>query len=183
MKSLILALVLTAQMISPPLKCTTLESREHIEPVLLSCETYTINTKSSEPKQDFNEEEVNALAKLVYGEARGCDILQQAGVVWCILNRIDSDNEYFPDTIMEVVKQPNQFFGYKKDFPIVPEIQDIVIDVLNRWTAEHAGAESVGRVLPKDYLCFSGDGKLNYFTKEYNSTDIWDWSLYNPYIE
>lgn len=129
----------------------------------------------------YNCEEVNALCKLVYGEARNCTVEVQAAAVWCVLNRVD--DERFPDTILEVVKQPSQFFGYKENFPVLPEIQELVVDVLDRWAAEKSGVEDVARVLPKEYLYFSGDGKQNYFTIEYNSRNVWDWSLYNPYTE
>lgn len=183
MKSIILALVIAMQMITPTLKCATLESQETVEPVLISEKVYTINTKSSEPREAFNIKEVNALSRFVYGEARGCSIEQQSACVWCVLNRVDSDNEYFPNTIIEVIEQPGQFFGYKESFPIILEIQEVVIDVLMRWAAEADGVKDVCRVLPKEYLYFSGDGNQNYFTKEYNSTDVWDWSLYNPYTE
>lgn len=145
------------------------------EPMMTETQHLTIAEES------YNCEDVNALCKLVYGEARGCTIEKQAAVVWCILNRVD--DERFPDTILEVVKQPSQFFGYKENFPVLPEIQEIVVDVLDRWAAEKSGVEDVGRVLPKEYLYFSGDGKQNYFTIEYNSRNVWDWSLYNPYTE
>lgn len=181
MKSIIIALVIASQMITPTLKCTTLESQETVEPTLISEKVYTINTKSSEPREAFNIEEVNALSRLVYGEARGCNIEQQAACVWCVLNRVD--NEYFPNTIIEVIEQPGQFFGYKESFPITPEIQEVVLDVLMRWAAEVDGVKDVCRVLPKEYLYFSGDGKQNYFTTKYNSNDVWDWSLCNPYTE
>ena len=31
-----------------------------------------------------------ALARLIYGEARSCCVEEQAAVVWCVLNRMDS---------------------------------------------------------------------------------------------
>ena len=39
----------------------------------------------------------------------------------------------------------------------------------------------VGRVLPADYLWFSGDGKRNHFRNAYRGGDRWDWSLPSPY--
>lgn len=60
--------------------------------------------------------EVDALARTLYGECRGCSELQQRAVAWTIFNRVDS--EQFPDTVIEVITQPSQFFGYKESFPV-----------------------------------------------------------------
>ena len=51
-------------------------------------------------------------------------------------------------------------------------------------TAFRDGFQSVygSRVLPKDYYFFSaGDDNTNWFRKEYESTEIWNWELENPY--
>ncbi len=129
----------------------------------------------------FTGDEVDALARLLYGEARNCCVEEQAAVVWCILNRMDSDDPYFPDTVMGVVTQPGQFFGYSEDYPVLPELLEVVEDVLRRYNVEQAGIENVGRVLPREYLYFSGDGEHNYFTRTYNDNDVWDWTLRSPY--
>lgn len=151
----------------------------------------TCSAKKEQPIwQDCNapsyiptQADVDAIAKLLYGEALNCNVEGQAAVVWCILNRVDSDDPYFPDTIMEVVTQPNQFFGYREDNPVLPELVAVADDVLMRYGEERSGAEDVGRVLPREYLYFSGDGFRNYFTVTYCTNDVWDWSAYNPYTE
>ena len=43
------------------------------------------------------------------------------------------------------------------------------------------GETNTGRVLPSDYLWFSGDGKHNYFRNAYKGGETWDWSLPSPY--
>ena len=83
-----------------------------------------------------------ALAKMVWGEARGCSTTEQAATIWCVLNRYDSGDRFWADT-------------------------------------ECVG--SVGRVLPKEYLYFTGDGVHNYFTTEWQGGQTWDWSLESPY--
>ena len=125
-------------------------------------------------------EEVEALAKVVYREARGCSKIEQAAVIWCILNRVDSLERYFPDTILEVIRQPHQF-AYTDETPLWPSLKALAEDVLTRWHNEKEGAENVGRVLPAGYLYFTGDGRSNHFTIEYRGKDTWDWSLPNPY--
>lgn len=131
------------------------------------------------PAVIFTDAEVEALARLLYGEARNCDIENQAGAVWCVLNRMDDPR--FPDTVMDVITQPSQFFGYRKSNPVLPELVEVVEDVLKRYCAERSGVEDVGRVLPKEYVYFSGDGKQNYFTVTYAARDVWDWSARSPY--
>lgn len=52
---------------------------------------------------------------------------------------------------------------------------------MQRWNAEKNGETNVGRVLPKEYTFFIGDGFENHFTDEWKSTDYWDWPLPSPY--
>lgn len=127
-----------------------------------------------EPETDV----VEALAKTVYGEARGCSKVEQAAVVWCVLNRVDAAGT---GNIMAVIVAPHQFQGYHSTNPVEPEIVELVKDVLTRWQIESDCVGSVGRVLPNDYLWFTGDDKHNYFRNDYHGTTFWDWSLPNPY--
>lgn len=129
----------------------------------------------------FTDEEVEALAQMLYGEARNCDVEGQAAAVWCVLNRVDDPR--FPDTVLEVVTQAGQFFGYRKSNPVLPELVEVVEDVLMRYNVEETGIENPGRVLPREYIYFSGDGYANYFTKTYACTAVWDWSMESPYRE
>lgn len=125
------------------------------------------------------EEELTILAKIVYREARGIkDKAQQAAVIWCILNRVDDG--YWGDTIEEVATYPSAF-AWIPDTPVEQEFLMLAADVCERWNLEKAGQDDVGRVLPKEYLYFTGDGKLNHFTTEWKGTETWDWSLKSPY--
>lgn len=76
---------------------------------------------------------------------------------------------------------PGQFHGYNEDHPVTEHIEQLVIDVFERWAAEKNGEKNVGRVLPKEYLYFWGDGKHNYFTTEFLGGDTWEWEVENPY--
>ena len=129
-----------------------------------------------------SEDEI-ALAKMVWGEARGCSATEQAAAVWCALNRVDSDDPYYPDTIIGVVSQPGQFEGYSPDYPVEDGILALVQDVISRWQREKAGEADVGRVLPKEYLFFHGDGAHNHFRIGFSDKAYWDWSLPSPYTE
>lgn len=124
-----------------------------------------------------------ALARMVWGEARGCSTTEQAAVVWCALNRFDSGDPYYANcmTIYDIVTQPAQFAGYDPENPLDPDIMALVEDVLVRWMAEKVCVGDVGRVLPAEYLYFTGDGRVNTFRDQYQGGNTWDWSLDSPY--
>ncbi len=103
--------------------------------------------------------EVDALARTLYGECRGCSELQQRAVAWTIFNRVDS--EQFPDSVIEIITQPSQFFGYRESFPVTAELEDLARDCLTDW---HNGE---GRVFGPDFLYFFGNGRINIFSTEY----------------
>ncbi|MFI3115326.1 MAG: cell wall hydrolase [Clostridia bacterium] len=117
---------------------------------------------------------IEALAKTLWGEARGCSIAQKEAVVWCILNRVDSDIPFFKDTIMGVITQDNQFHGYNVNNPVEEDLYELALNVVAMWHEEKDG-ENIRRVLPKEYLYFYGDGKENHFTTEWLSNKTWDW--------
>ena len=120
----------------------------------------------AEPEYEmyFTEADVIALAQMLYGEARGCTLLNQQQCVWCVLNRVDDAR--FPDTIIGVVSQPGQFHGYSPNFPIWDNLYAVALDVLTRWNAEKNGV-TVERELPNTYLWFTGDSVQNHFREEY----------------
>ena len=125
------------------------------------------------------------IARMVWGEARGCSTTEQAAVVWCALNRFDSGDPYYANcmTIYDIVTQPAQFAGYDPENPLDPDILALVEDVLVRWMAEKVCVGDVGRVLPAEYLYFTGDGRVNTFRDQYQGGNTWDWSLDSPYEE
>lgn len=118
------------------------------------------------------------LANVTWGEARGCSVTEQAAVMWCVLNRVDSP--LYPDSVGEVVTQRAQFNGYSESNPITQEMLQLANSVLTYWSE----GDDSGRVLPKEYLYFTGDGKHNYFYTTWASNAVaWDWSLPSPYEE
>ena len=112
-----------------------------------------------------NAAEVEALAKLIYGEAGIVpSTTEQAAVVWCVLNRVDDPR--FPDTVLEVIEAPYQFSGYDPEYPVKEEFALLAADVLTRYRAERDGEENVGRVLPAEYCFFVPEkDRDNYFVK------------------
>ncbi len=133
----------------------------------------------------YSDEDAIALAKTLYGEARGVGDngvvsgdCQKAAVVWCVLNRYDAGYE---DSIVEVCAAKGQFAGYSPSYPVWDELLELSYDVLDRWNAEKNGETDVGRVLPSDYYWFAGDGEFNYFRNSCSGGSCWDWSWGDPY--
>ena len=132
----------------------------------------------------YTDEDAIALAKVVWGEARGVGDLetrngtvsgdhQREAVMWVVLNRYDAG---YSDSIVGVIEAPKQFSGYKESYPVEPELLDMAYRVLDMWSAEKQGAEDVGRVIPSGYLWFHGDGKHNWFRDQYRGADgYWGW--------
>ena len=115
-------------------------------------------------KMYYTDADVVAVAKMLYGESRGCSIDNQQKAVWCVLNRVD--DERYPDSIIEVLSQSGQFHGYSPNHPVWDELTAVAEDVLTRWSLEKQGV-AVNRELPKSYLYFTGTGKENIFREAY----------------
>ena len=120
----------------------------------------------AEPEYEmyFTEDDVVAMAKMLWGEARGCTVDNQMKCVWCVLNRVDDPR--FPDTIIGVVSQPSQFHGYSPNFPVWDELKEVARDVLTRWSLEKQGV-TVERELPNTYCWFTGFNGSNHFREVY----------------
>lgn len=145
-------------------------------------ETIEIVRYATEEEEKIrNQEEIEALAKVVWGEARGCNDTQRAAVIWCILNRVDS-NKFKENDIISVITAPGQFDGFSNSNPVQDDIVYLVEDVLDRYELEKTAVGNVGRVLPNDYLFFRSNGKgENVFRQNYRSTSTWDWKWGTPY--
>lgn len=74
---------------------------------------------------------------------------------------------------MDDVLVESQFHGLLKRGTVPTEHIELAQDVLARWALEHEGWQDVGRVLPREYLWFSGDGVINTFRTEYVGGEKW----------
>ena len=134
-----------------------------------------------EPEQDWDEE-ARHMAQACFGEGWICQSKTEwAAIYWNILNRVDSDDPYYPDNIIGVVTQSAQYHGYDPTNPVLPVLKELALDVIDRWQREKRGETDVGRVLPPEYLFFGGDGKHNTFRTEWDGGEYWDWSWPSPY--
>jgi len=148
-----------------------------------------------------SEEDVVALAKMIWGETRGVkgftassgryvsNTEQIAACVWTVLNRVDAG---YSDSIIKVITAKNQFTGYRSSNPVNPSFVAIARDCVIRWQLEKALEQQgisldTGRVLPKPegdnkWCWFNADGNgHNAFRATYKTTVKYDWSLSTPY--
>lgn len=113
----------------------------------------------------YTANDAKMIAKVMWGEARGIKSKTEVACIgWCILNRVDAG---MGKNIEAVVTAANQFF-YKPSFPTTSQaggydLVALATDVLDRWSREKAGQTNVGRVLPKQYKWYAGDGSHNWF--------------------
>lgn len=112
----------------------------------------------------YTKSDATIIAKIMYGEARGIKSKTEIACIgWCILNRVDAG---MGKNIQSVALAANQFY-YKAGAPTVSDhgydLVALATDVLDRWSREKAGQTNVGRVLPKQYKWYAGDGVHNWF--------------------
>lgn len=141
-----------------------------------------VATEVSESEQEyityFTDDDVIDLAKLLVRECGGIPSkTEQACVAWCVLNRVDEYNS----SIYDILREPNQF-AFSESAEVREDLYELAKDVLCRWNDEKNGIMDSGRVLPKEYTYFHGDGIHNYFRNAFSGNyDTWDYSIESPY--
>ncbi len=105
----------------------------------------------------YTEEDVAALARIVYWEARGESKEGQLAVANVVINRARDDR--WPDTIQKVIAQKNQFTPYKSSRYFKVKVSEELYEIARRaLTGEQA--------VPDDYVYFSG-GKQRRYAKDF----------------
>ena len=133
----------------------------------------------------YTKSDATIIAKIMYGEARGIKSKTEIACIgWCILNRVDAG---MGKNIQSVALAANQFY-YKAGAPTVSDhgydLVALATDVLDRWSREKAGQTNVGRVLPKQYKWYAGDGSHNWFYPSWPCKRAQRWnfkSVTSPY--
>lgn len=74
------------------------------------------------------------MAKVLYGvKDNSTDDLRT--LCWCVINR--ADNPSYPDTIAEVVDQPQQWMGYSDANPVLESLYQIAYAELTSWKSDY----------------------------------------------
>lgn len=102
---------------------TTYESEDHVavtSPANTPSETTTEEDVKETPPfcRNLSEEEKLMLAKIAMAEAEGESLETKIYVIMVVLNRVYSEDRYFPDTIEEVIFQSNN--GTYQFSPTIP---------------------------------------------------------------
>lgn len=126
-------------------------------------------------------QEINMIAYLVDKEIGGGTRIEKQAVVWCVLNRVDKGRAGgFRDTVYGVLTQSGQFRSYYGTGS--NESYNIVCDCLTLWQMEKQSGYPVdGRVLPREFCWYHGDGRHNHFRNAYSGGSYWDWSWTGGY--
>ena len=105
----------------------------------------------------FSEQDVIAVAKMLWGEARGCALADKQNCVRTVCNRCDDAR--YPNTPYAVVTQRSQYYGYSASNPVDDELYAIAEEILTDWSLRKWGFECEWNY----YNSFSGNGTSNYF--------------------
>lgn len=96
--------------------------------------------------------EVEALARWFYGSCyQTGDLDGKRKGAWHLWNRVIDDSGVFPDTLIEVIKQGDEYPFYDKRAPITDENRILATEMLNRFSMEMNG-KYAGRSLPIGYV-------------------------------
>ena len=115
------------------------------------------------------QQEATELAKVLYGVRKnsGNDLRTYA---WCVLNRVDS--KLYPNSVEEVVGQPQQWMAYSEDNPVLDELYQIALEVVQTW---HDGTRPVD--VEFVYMDWTPSKITLRNTWDYSSkTRTWSWS-------
>lgn len=102
--------------------------------------------------------EADLLAKVLYGvKDNSTDDLKT--YCWCVFNRVD--NEHYPDTLEDVIAQPNQWMRYDPTNPILESLFQIAREQLNAWHTD------THRPVSSEYVF------MNWSAKDICLRDVW----------
>ncbi len=149
----------SAEMVDVPQAAPDAQTIQEIPEVT---ETSDAQETQEVPGAPYTDKEIDMLAMLVWGEARGCAPEEQACVAWTVFNRVDDPG--FPDTINDVIVQPGQFYGYALSFPVDETIRGLCLAEAEKWVAGEEAPIVVPYATTSDYRFFTGDGHNNWFT-------------------
>lgn len=111
----------------------------------------------------YQAHEVDMLAQMVWGEARGLVAEEQALTVWCVLNRARDWNL----SIEEVLTAKYQFAGYSESYPVDPDIREMCQSIVDQWEAGEEASTLYPYATSSNYYWFYGDGEHNWFREVY----------------
>ena len=124
------------------------DSKEWFEAYKAINEKYAMTDEVEWIEDVYSEEEIYLLERVVESECHGADFDSKTHVAAVVLNRVENDR--FPETLTEVINQPNQFYVAKT-----------AIDEETKLAVEYA---FVIKTAADDCLWFHSMGKTEKFS-------------------
>jgi spore germination cell wall hydrolase CwlJ-like protein len=140
------------------------ENASHIGPTNAP-ESDSTETVEIEPPR-YTDADIDIIARMVWGEARGTTPEEWVPVIWTALQRVDCPDRW-PDTIAGVVRQRSQFHGYRSRHPVCSYIREVVARELHDWSngAEPPTLYPFAPSVP--YFFFAGRNGHNWFRERW----------------
>jgi len=115
-----------------------------------------------EPPAPLPAADIRMLARVVWGEARGCSPDEQRLVCWTVFQRVDAGG-WYGSTIKEVVTKRAQFNGYRSKNPVESDIYDLCAEEAQKWIDGESPPTLAPYAPTAPYYFFDGDGVSNWF--------------------
>jgi hypothetical protein len=116
-----------------------------------------------------SQQEAEELARMLYGiKDNDTDDLRTA--CWCVFNRVD--NTAFPDTVQDVIAQPDQWMRYDPTNPVLQNLYKIAYEQLEAWHSD------THRIVAAEYVFMNwskDDIVLRDNWAEGSGTHYWRW--------
>lgn len=92
--------------------------------------TRTAEATEEDPIDAWIQRDAELVARVLYGvkDNRESDLRTYC---WCIFNRVD--NQTFPNTLEEVIDQPNQWMRYSANNPVLESLYQIAYVEVQTW--------------------------------------------------
>lgn len=119
--------------------------------------------------QEQRKRDAEALARVLYGvKDNSTDDLRT--LCWCVFNR--ADNPLYPETLEDVINQPEQWMGYSAENPVLENLYEIAYEELDRWQGgEH-------RPCSNEYIYMSWTSREIILRDEFSTSQnarYWRW--------
>ena len=113
----------------------------------------------------YNDNTIRMMAKMVWGEARGCDPEEQVLVVWTVLQRYDRGT--WGSTLERIITAELQFIGYEPQHPVMQDIYELCRDEMWKWYCGLDAPLLYPFATSAPYYYFNGDGTHNWFREHF----------------
>lgn len=123
-----------------------------------------------DPKELLREQQATALARVLYG-VRDNSEADLRTACWCVFNRVDSPD--YPDTLEEVIAQPQQWMRYDPENPVIDKLYRIAEQELDAWQ------NGKTRPITSDFVYMTWSPTTIKLRNAWNdgfTTDYWRWS-------